>query len=217
MRILKEAPPPGLTYVSEGLAPLGRSIASSGMTATDVRAVSGSCLLTSCNRRAWIRSLPSRRAADDRSELPHASSADLVLVGSLICGSLPEVIRVPLYTAITQDGLVSDEVKAEIAREITRIHTSVMKVPSSFVRVVFLSYPNGSGYTAGERAPTMALNCVLRSGHSAEEKAEMIQQLWAMFQSLTRVATEQLAISLQEVPSSNAMEMGQIMQAVGHQ
>lgn len=123
----------------------------------------------------------------------------------------------PLYTAITQDGLVSDEVKAEIAREITRIHTSVMKVPSSFVRVVFLSYPNGSGYTAGERAPTMALNCVLRSGHSAEEKAEMIQQLWAMFQSLTRVATEQLAISLQEVPSSNAMEMGQIMQAVGHQ
>jgi hypothetical protein len=37
-----------------------------------------------------------------------------------------------------------------------------------------------------------------------------------MFQDLTGIPTEQLAISLQEVPSSNAMEMGQIMPEVGH-
>jgi len=122
----------------------------------------------------------------------------------------------PLYTAITEQGVVSDETKAKIAREITRIHTSVMKVPSSFVRVVFLSYPKGSGFTAGEEAATSALNCVLRSGHTDDEKTDMLRQLWEMFQSLTGVATDQLAISLQEVPSSNAMEMGQIMQAVGH-
>jgi phenylpyruvate tautomerase PptA (4-oxalocrotonate tautomerase family) len=34
---------------------------------------------------------------------------------------------VPLYTAITQEGSVSDETKAKIAQEITRIHTSLMK------------------------------------------------------------------------------------------
>jgi hypothetical protein len=45
----------------------------------------------------------------------------------------------------------------------------------------------------------------------------MLQQLWAMFQDLAGIATDQLAISLQEIPSSNAMEMGQIMQAVGHE
>ena len=122
----------------------------------------------------------------------------------------------PLYTAIIEDGFVSDETKAEIAKEITRIHAGVMKVPSSFVRVVFLSYPKGSGYTAGEQAPTAALNCVLRSGHTDADKAEMLKQLWSMFQEFTSVATNQLAISLQEIPSSNAMEMGQIMQAVGH-
>jgi len=32
---------------------------------------------------------------------------------------------------------------------------------------------------------------------------------------LTGVATDQLAISLQEIPSTNAMEMGQTMRAVG--
>jgi phenylpyruvate tautomerase PptA (4-oxalocrotonate tautomerase family) len=122
----------------------------------------------------------------------------------------------PLYTAITEDGFVSDETKAKIAKEVTRIHTTVMKVPNNFVRVVFLSYPKGSGFAAGEKASTAALNCVLRSGHTDEDKTEMLRQLWSMFQKLTGIATDQLALSLQEIPSSNAMEMGQIMQAVGH-
>jgi phenylpyruvate tautomerase PptA (4-oxalocrotonate tautomerase family) len=122
----------------------------------------------------------------------------------------------PFYTAITHEGTLSAETKAKIAEEITRIHSTVMKVPKNYVRVVFLSYPKGSGFTGGEQAPTASLNCVLRSGHTLEEKADMLQQLWAMFQGLTGIATDQLALSLQEIPSSNAMEMGQIMQAVGH-
>ena len=123
----------------------------------------------------------------------------------------------PLYTAITQEGTVSVEIEAKIAEEITRIHTSVMKVPKNFVRVIFLSYPKGSGFAGGEEASTAALNCVLRSGHTVEEKTDMLQQLWTMFQGLTGIATDQLALSFQEIPSSNAMEMGQIMQAVGHE
>ena len=123
----------------------------------------------------------------------------------------------PLYIATTEDGFISDQTKASIAKEITRIHTSVMKVPKNFVRVVFLSYPKGSGYTGGDRAPTAALNCTLRSGHSPDEKADVLKQLWAMFQSLTGIATDQLAISLQEIPSSNAMELGKIMPTVGHE
>ena len=123
----------------------------------------------------------------------------------------------PLYTAIIQEGSVSNETMAKIAEEITRIHTTVMKVPKNFVRVVFLSYPKGSGFTGGSEAPTAALNCVLRSGHTVQEKTDMLKQLWAMFQDLAGIATDQLALSLQEIPSSNAMEMGQIMQAVAHE
>jgi len=121
----------------------------------------------------------------------------------------------PLYTVITQDNFLSADTKTKIAGEITRIHSTVMSVPKNFVRVVFLSYPAGSGYTAGTAAPTAAVNCVLRSGHGAGEKADMLRQLWSMFQNLTGIATDQLALSLQEIPASNAMEMGQIMQMVG--
>jgi phenylpyruvate tautomerase PptA (4-oxalocrotonate tautomerase family) len=123
----------------------------------------------------------------------------------------------PLYTVIAQEHALSGEMKLKMAGEITRIHSTVMKVPKNFVRVVFLSYPEGSGYAAGVEAPTAAVNCVLRSGHSAAEKRDMLQQLWSMFQELTGIATDQLAISLQEIPSSNAMEMGQIMPAVGQE
>jgi phenylpyruvate tautomerase PptA (4-oxalocrotonate tautomerase family) len=123
----------------------------------------------------------------------------------------------PLYTAITEHDFVSDETKARIAEEITRIHAAVMKVPKNFVRVIFLSYPKHSGYAAGEEAPTAALNCVLRSGHTVEEKTDLLRQLWPLFQELTGIGTDQLVISLQETPSSNAMEMGQIMQAVSRQ
>jgi phenylpyruvate tautomerase PptA (4-oxalocrotonate tautomerase family) len=120
----------------------------------------------------------------------------------------------PLYTAITEQDCASAETKARIAEEITRIHSAVMKVPENFVRVIFLSYPKHSGYTAGKEAPTASLNCVLRSGHTAEEKTDLLKQLWSAFQQITGIATDQLAISLQEIPSSNAMEMGKIMQAV---
>jgi len=121
----------------------------------------------------------------------------------------------PLYTVITQEHALSGEIKHKMADEITRIHVAVMKVPRNFVRVVFLHYPEGSGFAAGVEAPIAAVNCVLRSGHSTAEKSDMLLQLWSMFQKLTGIATDQLAISLQEIPSSNAMEMGQIMPAVG--
>ena len=121
----------------------------------------------------------------------------------------------PLYTVITQEHALSGETKRKMADEITRIHTTVMKVPKNFVRVVFLCYPDASGYAAGLEAPIAAVNCVLRSGHSVAEKQDMLQQLWAMFQQMTGIATDHLAISLQEIPSSNAMEMGQIMPEVG--
>jgi phenylpyruvate tautomerase PptA (4-oxalocrotonate tautomerase family) len=143
---------------------------------------------------------------------PQICVAELVLKSPLSKIGAEEM---PLYTALTQEGLLSEETRVRIAQEITRIHSTVMKVPKEFVRVVFLAYPQGSGFTAGEVAPAASLNCVLRSGHTAGEKAEMLQQLWSMFQDLTGVATDQLALSLQEIPSSNAMEMGQIMQPVG--
>src|SRR3984957_16097594 len=117
----------------------------------------------------------------------------------------------PLYTALIEEGSVPEQTKAKIAEDITNIHTAVMTVPRSFVRVIFLSYPKGSGYAAGEQRPAAAIDCTLRNGHTAEEKTDLLLKVWAMFQRLTGIAKEHLAISLREIPATNAMEMGQIM------
>lgn len=120
----------------------------------------------------------------------------------------------PLYTVLVQEGSVSDRTKALIAEEITDIHTSVMKVPRNFVRVIFLSYAKNSGYAAGEPRPVAALDCTLRNGHTTEEKTDLLTQVWATFQRYTGIATDHLAISLSEIPATNAMEMGKIMAPV---
>ena len=61
------------------------------------------------------------------------------------------------YIAITQEGTVSAETKAKVAEEITRIHTTVMKVPKNFVRGVFLSYPRDLALPVESRPPTASL------------------------------------------------------------
>jgi hypothetical protein len=43
------------------------------------------------------------------------------------------------------------------------------------------------------------------------------QQLWTTFQILQGLPTDQLALSVQKIPSSNAIEIGQTMQAVGRE
>jgi phenylpyruvate tautomerase PptA (4-oxalocrotonate tautomerase family) len=121
----------------------------------------------------------------------------------------------PLYTAFIEEGSVSEAAKVLIASEITDIHSAIMNVPREFVRVIFLCFPRGSGYSAGKKATTAALNCTLRFGHTEQEKTDLLAQVWEVFQRNTGISTDQLAISLQELPPSNAMEMGQIMLPVG--
>jgi hypothetical protein len=53
------------------------------------------------------------------------------------------VIQTPLYTAIIQEGTISTETKAKIAEEITRIHTTVMKVPKNLDRIPRLASEHG--------------------------------------------------------------------------
>jgi len=56
----------------------------------------------------------------------------------------------PLYTLITQDGVLSSGAKARLAMELTTLHSEHAGVPKNWVHVVFQDYAPGSGFSGGE-------------------------------------------------------------------
>jgi phenylpyruvate tautomerase PptA (4-oxalocrotonate tautomerase family) len=122
----------------------------------------------------------------------------------------------PLYTVMTEEGLLSAQQRDVIAAELVRIHTTAMGVPANFVHSIFPTYPRNHAYVAADRVPVASIVGVIRAGHTSEEKSRLVQALWKMFQDKTGVSDRELSVALQEVPASQAMENGVIMPEVGH-
>jgi phenylpyruvate tautomerase PptA (4-oxalocrotonate tautomerase family) len=117
----------------------------------------------------------------------------------------------PLYTIITQTGVLNGEAKAKLAGEMTTLHSEYSGVPKNWVHVVFQEYAAGNGFTAGEPAATAALTLLIRTGRSPEYKRELLKRLWRLLQDAAGAPDDQIVLGIQEVPPSQAMEMGQIM------
>ena len=117
----------------------------------------------------------------------------------------------PLYIITTQAGVLDSSAKAELAGKLTAFHTEYAGVPKNWVHIVFHEYPIASGFTAGRPSATAALTLLIRTGRSADYKREMLKRLWALVQAATGAPDEEIVLGIQEVPSSQAMEMGQIM------
>lgn len=120
----------------------------------------------------------------------------------------------PFYTISTQSGVLTGEAKAALAEELTAFHCAYSGVPRTWVHVIFQEYAPGNGYTAGKVAAAAALTLLIRTGRSVEYKRGLIKRLWDLLQGATRAAEDQIVIGIHEVPSSQAMEMGQIMPEV---
>jgi phenylpyruvate tautomerase PptA (4-oxalocrotonate tautomerase family) len=123
----------------------------------------------------------------------------------------------PLYTITTQDGVFGSEAKTKFAIELTTLHSDYAGVPKNWVHIVFQDYAPGSGFTAGEPAATAALTLLMRAGRAPEYKRELIQRLWKLFQTATGAPDDQIVIGIQDVPASQAMEMGQVMPDVANE
>lgn len=123
----------------------------------------------------------------------------------------------PLYTVTTQVGVLSDQGKANLAERLTQLHSEYAGVPKNWVHVVFNEYGIGNGFTAGHPSATAALTLLIRTGRTSEYKRELLMRLWRLLQSATGAPDDEIVIGIQEVPPSQAMEMGQIMPDVaGH-
>ena len=120
----------------------------------------------------------------------------------------------PLYTVMTQTGVLSGEARARLAEDLTGFHSDYSGVPRIWVHIVFQDYAPGNGFMAGKAAPVAALTLLIRTGRSVEYKRGLIKRLWELFQAATGAPDDQIVIGISEVPASQAMEMGQLMPEV---
>jgi phenylpyruvate tautomerase PptA (4-oxalocrotonate tautomerase family) len=123
----------------------------------------------------------------------------------------------PLYTVMTQAGVLNGEAKATLAGELTAFHSEYAGVPKNWVHIVFQEYPAGNGFTAGAVAAAASLTLLIRNGRSPEYKRELLKRLWELLQDATGAPDDQIVLGIQEVPASQAMEMGQIMPDIAGQ
>jgi phenylpyruvate tautomerase PptA (4-oxalocrotonate tautomerase family) len=120
----------------------------------------------------------------------------------------------PLYTVMTQTGVLSGEAKARLAESLTDFHCEYSGVPKIWVHIVFQDYAPGNGFSGGKAAPAAALTLLIRTGRTVEYKRGLIKRLWELFQAATGAPDDQIVIGINEVPASQAMEMGQLMPEV---
>jgi phenylpyruvate tautomerase PptA (4-oxalocrotonate tautomerase family) len=117
----------------------------------------------------------------------------------------------PLYTVAIQAGILDEGAKARLAESLTILHSEYASVPKNWVHVIFHEFPASCGFTAGQAAAMASLTLLIRTGRSAEYKRELLVRLWKLVQATTGAADDQIVLGIQEVPASQAMEMGRVM------
>ena len=120
----------------------------------------------------------------------------------------------PLYTVMSEAVRLDDDAKSQLAAELTALHVEVAGVPADWVHVVFQDHARGMGFTTGRRAPVVALTLVIRTGRSPAYKRDLLSRLWTLVQAATRLPDEQIVLGIQELPASQAMEMGRAMPGI---
>jgi phenylpyruvate tautomerase PptA (4-oxalocrotonate tautomerase family) len=120
----------------------------------------------------------------------------------------------PFYQFTVPAGSPTLQHKAEIAALATKVHSEVTGAPARYVHCSFTEVPRDSIFVAGEPVNFPRLVGLIRSGRSAEVKAQLMHQLASGWSAITGEPVRDLALFLHEVPGENVMEEGEILPEV---
>jgi phenylpyruvate tautomerase PptA (4-oxalocrotonate tautomerase family) len=118
---------------------------------------------------------------------------------------------VPIYTWSTEEGTLTEAQKVALAKAVTDIHCSATAAPQEFVRVIFSVYPRSSGFVGHTAAAPAVLVCKIRAGRSLDTKHSIMRQLNQAATELGGIASDALAIVMEDIAPGHGMEYGQIL------
>jgi phenylpyruvate tautomerase PptA (4-oxalocrotonate tautomerase family) len=117
----------------------------------------------------------------------------------------------PVYVWTSQHGTFSQDQRKSLAKAVTDIHCTATGAPRNFVRIIFNTYPEGSGFLAETPSATVFLLCHIRAGRTIETKHSMLKQLNDAAVKIGGISSDALAIVLAEIPPTHGMEFGVIL------
>ncbi|WP_063042660.1 tautomerase family protein [Nocardia grenadensis] len=123
----------------------------------------------------------------------------------------------PVYTCTTVESALSGAVKAALAAEISRIHSEINHVPSTYVNVVFPSLPADSVYTDGVPASPLLISGWVRDGHPEADTTRLATEIAAVATRVTAIPTDRVLVVFQSSPAHFAVEGGRVLPEPGEE
>lgn len=123
----------------------------------------------------------------------------------------------PLYQVIAHEDLLTDDLRRQIAGEITKIHTTNTGAPAVFVNVLFQDPQAGRVFTAGEPSRTTIIVGNIRAGRELAVRQALLRDLAEMWTAQTGQSRGELLMAIQEIDPRVSMEAGLIMPAPGQE
>jgi phenylpyruvate tautomerase PptA (4-oxalocrotonate tautomerase family) len=123
----------------------------------------------------------------------------------------------PIYTCTTSESTVEPETKAELAKEIGRIHAAINNVPSTYVNVTFHELPKDNIYTDGVPANPVLVSGWVRAGHPEAETTHLAQEIAEAVTRITGAPAERVLVVMQSSPARFAVEGGRVLPEPGEE
>ncbi len=123
----------------------------------------------------------------------------------------------PIYHCTTTQSTISTEKKAALAGEISRIHSEINHVPSTYVNVVFHELPADCVYTDARPANPLLITGWVRDGHPEEETTRLATTIAAAATAVTGIPPERVLVVFESSPAHYAVEGGRVLPEPGEE
>ena len=125
----------------------------------------------------------------------------------------------PTYTVLSPAGQLDSARKAEIARNITRVHNEVTGAQTFFAQVVFQEIGGGDWYMGGAplAGDQVYLYGHIRGGRPREMKAKLVLGLRDVVQAGADVDKSKVWVYLVELPPAHMVEYGHMLPEPGEE
>lgn len=123
----------------------------------------------------------------------------------------------PTYTVSAPAGRLSAEVKARIAKAVTKTHSQVTGAQTFFAQVMFQEVQEGNWFIGGEPLDgrQFFIQGQIRGGRPAEMKNKLLLGLRDALASALEVPTNTVWSYLIELPPSHMVEFGHVLPEPG--